>query len=383
MGKTKVLQCGLSYKAGGIENFLINYLEFLNQEEVQCDFINVFEKAKSEQFYQTIKQKSLIYDLPDYRKHPLKFYKKLKEVQSKRKYDIFHYNMNSAAYIWPLIAAKLVGFHSIIAHAHNSSSDKGAIKEILHYINKIFIKIFANKYFACSEKAGEWFFSKKIIESNDFKIIHNAINVDKFVFSKETRERKRKELNIDENAIVIGNVGRLKKQKNHDFLIDVFYEISKLEKNAVLVIVGYGPLEDELKNKIKSLELEEKVKLLGQRTDVSELMSMMDIFILPSLYEGLPVVGIEAQCAGNLCYFSDTITKETKVIDKTQFLSLDVYPKGWATNILHKYEYYKDSKSTNIEKNIEESGYNVKIEATKLCDFYKELIENNNRERKC
>ena len=218
--------------------------------------------------------------------------------------------MNSAVMLYPLIAAKISNVKVIIAHSHNASSDKGILKKMLHNINKNFIPLFANHFFACSNKAGKWFYSKKIMNSKNYFVINNCIDIDKFKFNYETRNNKRKELHLKNENIVVGHVGRFNKQKNHTFLIDIFNEAYKENDKLRLVMVGIGPLMNKIKKKVIQLNLSDAVLFLGQRSDVNELMQAMDIFILPSLYEGLPLVGVEAQTSGCLVCFLILLLKK-------------------------------------------------------------------------
>ena len=295
MKKIKVLEIGMSYKIGGIESFLINYCS--RMEDVDFCFINVFENAKKEEFYKKISNIGKIYNLPDYRKHPIKFVKEIKRIQEKEHFDILHYNMNSAVYLTPLIAGKIAKIKTRIAHSHNSSSDKGILKLLLHQINKNFIPLFANYYFACSDLAGIWFFSKKTRKTNHYNIINNAINISEYEYNSEIRTKKRKELGINKNDFVIGHVGRFKPQKNHIFLVELIKKINKENNNIKLLLIGEGPLKSDIKKMIIENRLEDTVLLLGERNDTNELYQAMDLFVLPSIYEGLPIVGIEAQAS--------------------------------------------------------------------------------------
>jgi len=378
MNKVKVLQIGLSYKAGGIESFLINYLDHIDETKIEMDFINIYKSAKKEKFYNDLSQKGTIYNLSSFKKYPFKFIKELKKLQSEKKYDIFHYNMNSAAYIVPLIAAKICGIKIVIAHSHNSSNDKGLLKTIAHNINKLFIPLFANKFFACSEDAGKWFFSKKILNGPDFYIIKNAIDTQKFSYDEKMRNIVRKELEIDDNAVVIGNVGRFKKQKNQLFLIDIFAEYKKRNKNSILLIVGFGDLEEKLKEKIKYLGLEESVKILGQRNDVNNIMQAMDIFVLPSLYEGLGIVLIEAQSAGLPCIVSNSIPKEAKITNEFFRCDVNDSPKKWA-NYIEKCDKLKRTEKNcdcyDIRKNSKElEKLYEKFTKIKICHFVNGIV---------
>ena len=231
----------------------------------------------------------------------------------------------------------------------------------------------------CSELSGRWLFGNKEYNNGNVYLLNNAVDIDKFKYNEIIRTNKRKELNIEDNTLVIGHIGRFVEQKNHRFLIDIFYEIHKKKENSLLLLAGQGPLVEEIKDKVRNLKLDENVVFLGQRNDVNELYQAYDVFLLPSLYEGLPVVGIEAQATGNLCVFSDDMTKETKVLDSTIFMSLNDSAQIWANKILEKSKKYKKHNTT---AEISKYGFNIKEEAVKLEKQYYNLLMAKNEKKK-
>ena len=202
--------------------------------------------------------------------------------------------------------------------------------------------------------------------SGKVEIINNAIDLDKFKYDENIRKQKREEFGIGEDTKVIGHIGRLVTVKNHLFLIDVFNEVYKKNKNTILILAGEGPLRDTIKDKIKSLNLENNVKLLGIRKDVNELYQAFDVLVLPSLYEGLPVVGIEAQASGLSCILSDAMTRETKILDTSKFISLNETKENWADCIIKLLE---NSKREDARKQLRNKKFDIKVEAEKLDDF--------------
>ena len=203
--------------------------------------------------------------------------------------------------------------------------------------------------------------------------MNNAIDLNKFKYDSKLGMKKRKELKINKDTLVIGHIGRFVEQKNHRFLIDIFNEIHKKEKDSILLLAGQGPLIDEIKKKVEDLNLNNSVRFLGQRNDANELYQAFDVFLLPSLYEGLPVVGIEAQATGNLCYFSDDMTKETKILDSTVFMSLTNTAEEWADRLLENVKSFKKHDTTD---EVSKYGFNIEEEASKLELYYMELIHN-------
>ena len=228
----------------------------------------------------------------------------------------------------------------------------------------MFLNSNANNYFACSEEAGEWLFGKKIINNNQLKIFKNAINCTEFKFNEDKRKWMRKELGL-ENKLVIGHVGRFNPQKNHKFLIDIFNEVYKKNKESVLLLVGEGDLLEEMKKYVNKLQLEEAVKFLGLRSDIADLMQSMDVFLFPSKYEGLGVVLIEAQAAGLRCLTSKGTPKEADVTDTVEFLSLEKSAKEWAKIILEG-----NNNRNSYIKSINDKGYDVETNINWLTNFY-------------
>lgn len=357
----KVLQIGATDNLGGIETYLKNYYDNIDNNKLQFDFINMYEEICFQKYYKT--KGSKVFKILSYRKNPIKYIKTLKEILIKEKYDILHFNMNSAVFLQPLIAAKLAKTKVIIAHSHNSYSDKGIVKDILHNLMRRFIPFFANTFFACSDYAGKWFFNNKIIKKDNYFIIKNGIDTNKFKFNIDIRNKKRKELNIKDTDIVIGHVGRFNKQKNHKYLIEIFKKAYFKNKNLKLFLVGEGPLKDEVKKIIIENNLEDAVIILGKRSDANELYQAFDGFLLPSIYEGLPLVGVEAQISGCKCILSDSITKEIKIKEDTKFLSLKNM-ELWEKEIL------KINNNVNKRELQYKNKFDIKLNTEELLNIY-------------
>lgn len=362
----RVLQLGMTDNLGGIETFLMNYYRNINRKKIQFDFVNIYPNKLC--FQDEIeKLGGKVYRVNSYYKHPIKYIDEVIKIINENNYQIIHCNMNSAAMLFPLIAGKKSNAKIVIAHSHNSSSDKGFTKKLLHYINKHFIPIFANQYFACSEKAGKWFFNEKIRNSSKYKIINNAVDMKKYKYNEELRKEKRNEIKLKDNAFVIGHVGRFNKQKNHNFLIDVFNEVHKKNNKTILLLIGQGPLEDKIKEKVSDLKLNDSVAFLEKRLDVNELYNAMDLFVLPSLYEGLPIVGIEAQANGLKCLFADTITEDASILDSTKFIPLE--KEKWIDSI--------NDSINNIDREykIKDNNFDINYASKRLEKIYEALIK--------
>ncbi len=301
---------------GGVESVIMNYYRHIDRSKIQFDFI-CDEDSTNIPYDEIEKLGGKVILCPPYQKLP-KYLKFLKRLFREKKYRIVHSNINTLS-VFPLYAAKKAGVPVRIAHSHSTSNPREWKKNLMKNALRPFSKKYATDYFACSELAGRYLFSDKTFDKGEVKIIRNAIDVEKFKFDPEARKKLRKEIGIADDDFVIGHIGRFVEQKNHRFLIDVFAEVKEEKKNAKLVLVGQGPLCEEMEQKVKDLGLEKDVFFLGQRSDTNKLYSVFDVFCLPSLYEGLPVVGVEAQANGVPCAFSNRITKET-IVNKNVIL---------------------------------------------------------------
>lgn len=367
----RVAQIMGKWLGGGVESVVMNYYRNIDRNKVQFDFIcDEDSKYIPKEEIENLGGKVIL--IPPYQK-PFKYHKELKRVLKDGNYKIVHSHINTLS-IFPLRAAKKAGVPIRIAHSHSTTNKAEKKKNMMKMTLRPFSKKYATHYFCCSELAGRWLFGDKTYDSGNVFLLNNAINLDKFKYNKKIRDEKRKELELADNILAIGHIGRFVAQKNHTFLIDVFNEIHKKNDNAILLLAGQGPLQEEIKNKVQELGLESKVKFLGQINDTYKLYQALDIFVLPSLYEGLPVVGVEAQATGLLCELSNDMTKETKVLDTTRFISLNTSAEEWATIILDDYSKFKRHDTTS---EITKNNFNIKNETSKLENEYYLLLKEN------
>jgi glycosyltransferase involved in cell wall biosynthesis len=245
----------------------------------------------------------------------------------------------------------------------------GIVTNILHK----FLPKIADAYFSCSLMASKWIFPEDKIKIKGLHILKNGIDSEKYTFNEQIRIRKRSEFAL-ENKFIIGNVARFKLEKNQSFLVDVFLEILKINMNSILLFVGDGEERKNVERKVYLLGIQEKVLFLGIRYDVPDILQAMDAFVLPSLYEGLPVVGIEAQASGLPCFISDGVTVETDVTGNCFFLSVKEKPSVWAQMITNKSKKYVRK---NTSQQIINSGYDIKKTAQEMQDFYLETYAVN------
>lgn len=361
------------YLGGGVEAVVLNYYKNIDRNKIQFDFI--CDSDSTDIPYEEIESLGgRVILIPPYQK-VFKYQKELKRVLKEGNYKIVHSHINALS-IFPLRAAKKAGVPIRIVHSHSTSNKKEWKKNLIKNILRPFSKVYANGYMCCSELAGRWLFGNKEYDKGSVYLLNNAIDLNKYKYDEKIRKKKRKELGIKDTTFVVGHIGRFVEQKNHRFLIDVFYEIHKKNNDSILLLAGQGPLMDEMKDKVHNLKLDECVRFLGQRKDANELYQAFDLFLLPSLYEGLPVVGVEAQASGNLCYLSTDMTKETKVLDSTKFMSLNNSAEEWASSILNDVKKYKKH---NTEDEVSKYGFNIKLEQKKLVDYYINILKENKR----
>lgn len=369
--KVKVLLFVDRMRHGGIQQFLVENVKHMDKSKVEIDVLTLddgetypLEQAIQEAGANYYKLKGIWINKPtDY----FKYGKALDDFFSKHSdYKVVHMNASSKNFIL-LKYAKKYNIPVRIAHSHSIDfQTKNPLKKIMGILLKPKLIKYSTDFFACSSKAGEWLFGKSIVKDSKFKIIHNAVNYNNFKFNKEYRKEIRKEFGIKENEILFGHIGRFVKQKNHEFLIDIFNEIHKQNKNTKLIMVGTGEKEEEIKNKVNDFQLNDYVIFAGFRNDVNKIMQGMDVFLLPSICEGLPIVGVEAQAAGLPSFTSEgVVTKEVQITDAMNFISLNKSAKEWADIILSSDLSRKDTK-----KELKDAGYFIEDSANELVNFY-------------
>lgn len=365
----KVLQIGLGPNPGGMESFIMTYYRELRKQGVQFDFIAMFPHIAYEE--EILSLGSRVHHTVDARRHPLLFCRQMERLIEEQEYDVVHVNMLSAANIMPLIAAKRRNVRKIIAHSHNSSTP-GFVRNILHRINRKLIPHYATDFFACSEVAGKWLYSEKVMKTDRFHVIPNALDMQKFLFNEQERMEVRKKLGIA-GRFVIGHVGRFEEQKNHEFLLEIFREVASVREDAILLLIGEGERQENIRIRAADYGLSDRVLFLGVRKDVHRLWKGMDMFVLPSLFEGLPIVALEAQASGVYSILADTITPEVKLTEHVDFLSLNDSPAEWCRHIL-ACEHYEHSHAGNekILADFKKAGYDIETASEQMLSYYKQ-----------
>ena len=354
----RVLQVVTYMGRGGLETMLMNYYRNIDRNKVQFDFLT----HRDERWDYDDEIESLggkIYHLPKLNPFSKSYLNALdKFFKEHKEYQIVHCHQDCLSGV-VLKVAKKNGVRFTIAHSHNANQDKN-LKYLIKLFEKIKIPKYADKLFACGDEAGRWMFN-----TDNFEVLNNAIDTDLYTYNKEKADKVKKEFDI-ENKFVVGHVGRFNPQKNHEFLIDVFNEIQKVKEDSVLMLVGDGDLRPEIEKKVRDLGLSDKVIFTGVRSDVNDLMQGMDVFLFPSLYEGLPVTMVEAQASGLKCIISDKVPLECKMTENVVVVKLEESPQKWAKEVI-KYEKYERQ---NTKKEIVKANFDIKANAKYLQEFY-------------
>ncbi len=357
----RILQCVNNMHRAGLETMLMNYYRHIDRDLVQFDFLT--HRPERGDYDDEIEQLGgRVYYAPRLypQNYPAYFAYMKRFFAEHPEYRIVHSHIDSMSYL-PLLAAKKAGVPIRIAHSHNTSIDRD-FKYLLKQYFRMRLPSAANRYLACGEEAGRFLFGDR-----DVQVIPNAVDAAKFCYDPQLRQEKREQLGF-RDAFVLGHVGRISYQKNHKQLIEIFDALQKQHADSRLMLVGVGEKEAEVRSQVSALGLEEKVLFLGKRSDVNELYQAMDAFVLPSFFEGIPVVGIEAQFADLPCFFSDRVPQEVSFNENTSFIPLNVSEDRWAAAILEK----KDMQRKSNREAIHYSSYDIKNAYKLLQNYYLE-----------
>lgn len=353
--------------AGGITTFITNTMEDDSfAKDVDCYVLSPIAVEAS--FKEAFAHSRLhLVEMEGRRKNPIAYFLKLLAYMKRQRFDLVHVHGSSAIMSVELLAAKLAGVGARIAHSHNITCEH-------RRLHKALLPVFAGLYThgaACSEAAGEWLFGRR-----DFRVIYNGIDLRKFRFSKENRVEIRSRLGLGEENFVLGCVGHFNRQKNHDFLLDLFQKITQAEEGARLLLIGSGSLEGEIKEKVRRLHLEEKVLFPGHVRDVHRWLSAMDAFVLPSLFEGFSIVLAEAQ-ANALVSFTSTNTPRTVALTSNiNYLPLERGPAIWAEEVLRHRNEERRLREEDLDRL---SLLDIRKAARNMREYYLEILKNKGR----
>lgn len=364
--KKKILIIGLTERMGGVETFIYNTTRFSDKSKYEYDYLVhgadycVFEKEINE-FYSDEKH---IYFIRKYKQNPLGCIKDLLHFfrTNGKKYTYVHLQTGATSEILYIFPFCMFNKFKIISHSHNGNGYSPIINKLFQPI----INWVSHKKLSCSEMASIWLFGNK--HANEAVIINNGIDTEKFMYDVEKRNIIRKQYGINDEFI-IGHIGRFSEQKNHEFILKILKEILKVNPNSKLILVGTGEKEEFIKDLCFKMKIEKHVIFAGSHLDVESYYSAFDVFLMPSLYEGLPIVGIEAQSEGLPCFFSKNISDKICITDRANMLSLSNTPAEWATMITN---IGCTSEREKYSKIVKENGYDIRGTVKQLESIYKE-----------
>jgi glycosyltransferase involved in cell wall biosynthesis len=358
----RVLHVLAGLNSGGTESFIMNVYRKLDRKKVQFDFL-IRQKSDEALIVEVEALGGRVYMCSSFPRHFIQNYFEVKSFfkMNAKKYKAVHVHANSLIYTLPLSEAKRNNISCRIIHSHNTQTANVKMLKYIHMFNKAKVAKLATDYFACSNLAGKWMFNV------DFEVINNAVDVAKFKFSEVDRNIVRQDFGLS-GKFVIGHIGRFTEQKNHNFLIDFFNKIHQKLACARLLLIGEGELLLDVKSKVKKLNLEDKVIFCGVRKDIPALLSAMDFFLLPSHFEGLGIVLVEAQASGLKAIASKGVVPlEAKVTELLKYLPLNESVDIWADEVL---QYSNGYTRENMYRQIKKNNYEIGDLVKQLQNFY-------------
>ena len=369
----KVAVIGGPILAGGKKNLIMEYFRHIDRTQVCMHIIsNDDSDAVPVEEIEALGGKALfVPSFKNLRGHT----KCLYEIFKREKYDVVH-AYNSTMNLFPMYAAKKAGIKVRISESLSMAA-KGEFKTYIKYMLKPFASMYANYFMSCGEDCGIFQFGQKAFDEGKIAIFKTAINTEYNAYNEQLRNETRKKFGW-EDKVVYGFIGRFEPQKNPIFLIDIMGEIKKRQENAQFVIIGAGGLEQKMKERIKECDIEESMAWLGRREDIQQFYNAFDAFLLPSIYEGLPVVGLESQSAGLPMFFSTAITPEASACELGHFIPLAAGASGWAEKVIEETVKNMPIRRSHA-KEVAEAGFDSRTEAAKMLKFYQNAVEEQNR----
>lgn len=345
---------------GGTESVMMNFYRNIDREKVHIDFLlHGFGKAVYDD--EIISSGGKIFNVVPKGQNPVENTKQIREIIKNGNYDVVHSHMD-AGNAQILKIAKELNVPLRISHSHNTATQtSNPLKKVFNEFEKKKIYKYATHLFACSDLAGKWLYGDKA-----FTVINNAIDVQKFDYSDILRAEMRKSLGLSDSDTVIGHIGRFSYQKNHEKLISIFNCYLKSNPNAFLIMIGEGETKDDTKKTVKNLEIDKNVIFVEPNGEINKYMQAMDCFVMPSRFEGLPVVTVEAQAAALPIVISDTVSKKCALTDLVSFVPLEADDSVWREAI---NEALKKQRYSRFEE-LKQKGYDIKENADKMQHFY-------------
>jgi len=363
----RVLHSVSNMDRGGIETMLMNYYRHMDRDVIQFDFL--CNKTKPGAYDDEIRSLGgKIYHTPGF--NPFRYgeyIQLLKRIKEENKCEIIHVH-NGAMGAYALNAANIAKVPVRIYHAHGAAIEKNK-KWIVKMICKATIPFNLTHRFTCGIAAARCYYGEKAVLKQEYTLIPNAVAIDRFLHNKETRKVLRRKYGLEDKHL-LGHVGRFSVQKNHMFLLEILTAVKQYDPKAYLVLLGEGELLKQIKERACTMGLQDDILFAGNVANVNEWYQAFDVMVMPSLWEGLPVVGVEAQAADLPCIFSDSITREIGILDTAKFISLDAPVGEWADAVQRAMEY---RERKNVREAIAARGYDIEVEAKKLQEAYLEL----------
>lgn len=349
-------------------NVVMNYYSHIDRNEIQFDFGYIKDtEPNNKKEIESLGGEFFKLTKPSILKREGQFVLELKNILKSKKYDIVHLHMP----IFHRFVKKAIKDFNVklIVHSHAIRLSNTALKRLRNRILTIGLNKNLDYRFACSKMAGKKIFGKSFLNNSKDIVLKNAINFDKFAFNEQCRKEVREKLGLNDNEIAICHVGRFVKEKNHKFLINLFNEMVKQNENMKLYLIGKGELLDKVKQQVKNMNLDDKVKFMGSRGDVATLLNGMDIFILPSKFEGFGIALLEAQISGLICFAPSNIPEEIVITNNIHFFSLKTSYDVLSQQIFQKYNAFNRKP-----EDMSGSEYNINNASNKLLNIYKEII---------
>ena len=362
MKKISVLHIGIACEKGGIESFIVNVCSHLDQSRYLLSIIADCKNSPVEQELKQIGGKVL--HIPSAVEDKIGYIKGLWTIIDKNRYDVVHIHKNSLANPVAIYICYLKGIKKIILHSHNTQPTNANSNVKVHEVFKKMTAKIPMIRLACSKQAAEWMYPENVT----YEILHNGIQTAQYQLDSQKRQKKRHELGIENDMTAFCAIGRLTKQKNPIFLVDIFTQIRKRKENCRLYFVGNGVMAHEVKLYAKKSEFYKDIYFLGTRNDIPDLLQAFDLLLMPSLYEGLPIAAIEAQAAGLPLLISDNVDKDVKLTPFTEYESIEKSPEIWAEHTLE----LKKSERNNSTDLIVKSGYDIMNTVVKIQQIYSE-----------
>ncbi|NGT64004.1 glycosyltransferase family 1 protein [Clostridium perfringens] len=370
MKKIKIAHVVTRLEYGGVESVILNYVNNM-EDKYRYDFHIITQDINADGCVKLFENNSFKVHITTHKRKSI--YKNIREIYKilkKEKFDIVHCHMTLTNF-YVLIMAIILRIKVRICHCHSAFIANSIRKKIYYKVlGKINI-LSSNVRIACGYNAGYFLYGKRMMENNDVYILNNAIDTKRFSFNNDVRKTLRKELKVNEKDFLIGHVGRFMEVKNHIFLLEILKDMVKENDNVKLIFVGDGELFNDIKKCSSEMGIEDYIIFVGAKNDTSPYYQAMDIFVLPSLYEGIPVVAMEAQCSGIPCVFSTNIDRSCGVLDNVNFMSLNQNKKLWINCI---NQYINSERNFFAKDILIEKGFDIKQEANKLSDLYKKWI---------